>query len=357
MHGLKSHSAAPTLLLAMAAAVSAVVAMLITLAASPTTGVLLLALLVLILGLSAVAAFITKVLTDDGDEPVESDPAPGTGRAAPAAHPPPPRRPQGRLTVRTPSPMISALVFGLIIGLILGMVGGGGAVLAVPVLVYAVGLGVHEATTASLAVVAAGAATGAVGQARRGAVCWTSAAWFAAAASLGSIAGTIANRALGGAALLLLFSAVMLLAARATWQRAGSPACAAGGCPSARARVLVPAGLLVGVLTGLVGVGGGFVVVPALAIGLSFGMREAMGTSMVIVAIVSVCGLVAHVAAGSSLDVPIAAAMGGAAVTGALVGPRLADRISTRMLGQGFAVLVVIVALGVAGATIAGVSV
>lgn len=253
--------------------------------------------------------------------------------------------------------MISALVFGLIIGLILGMVGGGGAVLAVPVLVYAVGLGVHEATTASLAVVAAGAATGAVGQARRGAVCWTSAAWFAAAASLGSIAGTIANRALGGAALLLLFSGVMLLAARATWQRAGSPACAAGGCPRARARVLVPAGLLVGVLTGLVGVGGGFVVVPALAIGLSFGMREAMGTSMVIVAIVSVCGLVAHVAAGSSLDVPIAAAMGGAAVTGALVGPGLADRISTRILGQGFAVLVVIVALGVAGATIVGVSV
>ena len=140
--------------------------------------------------------------------------------------------------------MISALVFGLIIGLTLGMVGGGGAVLAVPVLVYAVGLGVHEATTASLAVVAAGAATGAVGQARRGAVCWTSAAWFAAAASLGSIAGTIANRALGGAALLLLFSAVMLLAARATWQRAGSPACAAGGCPAPAPASWCPPGCL-----------------------------------------------------------------------------------------------------------------
>lgn len=82
-------------------------------------------------------------------------------------------------------------------------------------------------------------------------------------------------------------------------------------------------------------------------------MREAMGSLMVIL---SVCGLVAHVAAGSSLDVPIAAAMGGAAVTRTLVGPRLADRIATRILGQGFAALV-IVALGVAGATIAGVSV
>ena len=184
--------------------------------------------------------------------------------------------------------MLSALVFGLLIGLSLGMVGGGGAVLAVPVLVYAVGLGVHEATTVSLAVVAAGAATGAVGQARRSAVCWTSAAWFAVAASLGGIIGTIANRALGGAALLLLFSGVMLLAARATWQRASSPIGYDGsGCPHASVAVLLPVGLGVGALTGLVGVGGGFVVVPTLAVGLHFGMREAIGTSIVIVAIVS----------------------------------------------------------------------
>src|SRR6476620_8225065 len=105
--------------------------------------------------------------------------------------------------------MIGALAFGLLIGLILGMVGGGGAVLAVPALVYAVGLDVHAATTASLAVVAAGAATGAIGQVRRGAVCWSSAAWFAAAASVGSIGGALGNRALGGPALLLLFSGVM----------------------------------------------------------------------------------------------------------------------------------------------------
>jgi hypothetical protein len=105
--------------------------------------------------------------------------------------------------------MIGALAFGPLIGLILGMVGGGGAVLAVPALVYAVGLDVHAATTASLAVVAAGA----VGQARRGAVCWSSAAWFALAASAGSIVGTVANRALGGSALLSLFAAVILLAA------------------------------------------------------------------------------------------------------------------------------------------------
>lgn len=253
--------------------------------------------------------------------------------------------------------MIVAAAFGILIGAIIGMVGGGGAVLAVPVLVYAVGLDVHEATTVSLAVVAAGATTGAIGQARRGMVCWTSAAWFAASAAAGSVLGTIANGAVGGATLLLLFSGVMLLAARATWQRAGVPACAAAGCPEARAAILVPVGLGVGALTGLVGVGGGFVVVPALALGLSFGMREAMATSMVIVAIVSLSGLSAHLAAGNSIDLPITLAMGAATIGGALAGPRLAAGLSTQLLGRGFALLVVVVALGVAGATLAGVSV
>ncbi len=255
------------------------------------------------------------------------------------------------------SAVIGAVAFGLLIGLVMGMVGGGGAVLAVPALVYVVGLGVHEATTVSLAVVAAAAATGAFGQARRGAVCWSSAAWLSAAAVFGGVVGAIANRALGGAALLLIFSAVMLIAARATWQRAGTPAAAAQGCPDASKRELVATGSGIGALTGLVGVGGGFVVVPALVVRLSFGMREAMATSMAIVAIVSASGLLAHLATGSTLDVPVAVAMGGAAVAGALLGPRLADMVSTRLLGRSFAVLVVLVAVGVAVATLAGVGV
>jgi uncharacterized membrane protein YfcA len=253
--------------------------------------------------------------------------------------------------------MVVAALLGLAIGLVVGMVGGGGAVLAVPALVYGVGLGVQEATTASLAVVAIAAATGAIAQSRRGAVCWSSALWFASAAALGSVVGTAANDALGGAALLLVFSAVMLLAAQAMWRRAGLPAAGVGGCPRAQAQVLVPIGLLVGALTGLVGVGGGFVIVPALAVGLSFGMREAMGTSMVIIAIVSLCGLGAHLAAGLTLDVPVAAAMGVAALAGSLAGPRLADRVPTATLARGFAGLIVVVAVGVTTATLAGVSV
>jgi uncharacterized membrane protein YfcA len=244
-----------------------------------------------------------------------------------------------------------------LIGLVMGMVGGGGAVLAVPALVYAVGLGVHEATTVSLAVVAAAAATGAVGQHRRGAVCWSSAAWLSVAAALGGVLGALANRAIGGGALLLTFSLVMVMAARATWQRASAAVAVPQGCPEAAPLALLSAGAGIGFLTGLVGVGGGFVVVPALVVGLSFGMREAMATSMAVVAIVSAAGLAAHLGTGSGLDVPVTLAMGGTAVLGALVGPRLADRVPTRLLGRSFAALVVCVAVGVAIATVAGVGV
>lgn len=253
--------------------------------------------------------------------------------------------------------VLIAVPFGIAIGLAVGMVGGGGAVLAVPVLVYAVGLDVHTATTVSLAVVAAAAATGAFGQMRRGAVCWSSAAWFAGAAVAGSLVGTIGNQVAGGAALLFVFAGVMLLAARATWQRAGESMAAVGGCPEARAQVLIPVGFGVGAVTGLVGVGGGFLIVPALAVGLSFGMREAMGTSMVIVGIVSLAGLTAHLAAGGEMDWPVALVMGAATVAGALAGPHVADRVPLRTLGRGFAAFVAAVAVGVAAATVAGVGV
>jgi uncharacterized membrane protein YfcA len=253
--------------------------------------------------------------------------------------------------------LLVAVPFGIAIGLAVGMVGGGGAVLAVPVLIYIVGLDVHEATTVSLAVVAAAAATGAAGQMRRGAVCWSSAAWFAGAAAVGSLVGAVGNQCFGGAALLFVFAGVMLVAARATWQRAGQPAAGVAGCPKARAKVLVPVGLGVGVVTGLVGVGGGFLVVPALAVGLSFGMREAMGTSMVIVGIVSLCGLAAHLAVGSAMDWPVALVMGSATVAGAMAGPRIADHVPLKTLGRGFAALVAAVAVGVAVATAAGVAV
>lgn len=103
-----------------------------------------------------------------------------------------------------------AIILGLAIGLVVGTVGGGGAVLAVPALVYVIGLDMHAATPVGLAVVAAASASGAIAQLRRGTVCWSSAGWFALAAIGGAALGTAANAALPEAALLLVFALVML---------------------------------------------------------------------------------------------------------------------------------------------------
>lgn len=115
---------------------------------------------------------------------------------------------------------LAAIPFGLAIGVAAGMLGGGGSVLAVPVLVYVLGQSVHEATTASLLVVTAGALAGGLGHAHAGRVCWRHACAFTAAALPGVMAGTALGDAIGGGALIGAFAVVMLLAAVTTWRNA-----------------------------------------------------------------------------------------------------------------------------------------
>jgi len=243
---------------------------------------------------------------------------------------------------------LAAIPFGLAIGLSLGMLGGGGSVLAVPVLVYVLGQGVHEATTTSLLVVTAGALAGGLGHAREGRVCWRHAAAFTAAALPGVAAGTALGDAVGGATLIGAFAVVMVVAAAATWSRAsaqgepdGAPRAA---CPPLRVGRDVGAGLLVGLLTGFFGVGGGFLVVPALAVGLAFSMRLAVGTSLAIVTVTSVMGLVAHLAAGRGPDADLTIAMTAACAAGAFAGSSFAGRVPQPLIGRAFAVLLTLVA-------------
>lgn len=247
--------------------------------------------------------------------------------------------------------MLLAIPFGLAIGLAVGTLGGGGSVLAVPVLVYVLGQNVPEATTASLVVVAAGALAGALGHARAGRVCWRHAGSFTAAAVPGIALGTLAAGAVSGELLLASFALVMLAAARATWRKADDAGPepdgsweAGAACPPLRLPRDLVAGAAVGFITGFFGVGGGFLVVPTLAIALAFTMRTAIGTSLVIITATSLLGLGAHLAAGRSLDAGVTAAMTVACVAGAVAGAHLASRIPQRRLGRGFALLVVAVA-------------
>ena len=182
--------------------------------------------------------------------------------------------------------MLLAIPFGLLIGLIVGAVGGGGAILALPVLVYVLDEPVSPASTASLIVVAIAAAVGAGSMARDGQVCWRIALTFSVPAAVGALAGTIANNGVSGAVLILAFVPVMLVAAGATWQRAGSGhADAERPCPEIRASHVLGVGFLVGALTGFFGVGGGFVIVPVLTLMFGVTFRHAVATSLVVISL------------------------------------------------------------------------
>ena len=245
--------------------------------------------------------------------------------------------------------LLMAVPFGIAIGVAVGMLGGGGSVLAVPVLVYVLGQDVETATTISLVVVTAAAVAGGYQHALDGRVCWRHAAAFTAAALPGIIAGTALGNIISGTGLVAGFAIVMLAAAAATWRKASAEHAddddgQGHTCPALRLGRDVSAGLAVGFLTGFFGVGGGFIIVPALAVALAFSMRNAIGTSLAIITTTSVLGVITHLAAGRSLELDLTAVLAAACVVGALAGARLSSRVPQQTLGRAFAGLVVAVA-------------
>lgn len=237
-----------------------------------------------------------------------------------------------------------ALAFGVMIGLLLGAVGGGGSILTVPILVYVFSQGVHEATATSLAIVGTTALIGAVVQARAGRVAVRTALIFGGAGIAGAFGGTWLNARVSGPVILLLFGFLMLLvalrmAARKRPSRLSSPA------PTAATGFHWPvlvSGFVVGVMTGFFGVGGGFLIVPALVLILGMPMRLAVGTSLLVIAINSAAGLVAHLGAGG-IDATLAALFIAGGFVGAVLGARLAGRVDEARLSRGFAALVALV--------------
>jgi uncharacterized membrane protein YfcA len=237
-----------------------------------------------------------------------------------------------------------ALPFGLAIGLLLGLVGGGGSILAVPVLVYILGEPVEAATTESLLIVGVTALVGAVVAARAQRVHVRIALAFAAAGAATAVAGTALNRLAGSRVIMLGFALMLLAAAYAlvgyrTVRMAGP---ANDGKAPAWARVTT-AGAATGLLTGFFGVGGGFVIVPALALVLGLPMTLAVGTSLLVIALTSAAALVAHLATGT-INLPLSAAFTLAAVAGAVAGTRLHGQIPEPLLRRLFALLLVGVA-------------
>src|SRR5215204_259458 len=194
---------------------------------------------------------------------------------------------------------IVGLLLAVLMGISLGLLGGGGSILAVPILKYVVGFGAKEAIASSLAVVGLTSLFAAVGHLRSGHVNLRVALIFGTVAMAGTYLGARLAVFFSGAAQLALFAVVMIVAAYFMFRENG-PKSAEGGLDSDSPGksmsygLIVVEGVAVGVLTGLVGVGGGFLIVPALVVLGKVHMKEAVGTSLLVIAMKSAAGFVGY---------------------------------------------------------------
>ncbi len=237
---------------------------------------------------------------------------------------------------------IIGLLLSAGIGLSLGLIGGGGSILTVPILVYLLGVDPHEAVPMSLAVVGATSVLGAYLHWRKDNVDLSTGLLFGGAGVVGAFIGSPLTKLLSAEALLLLFGVLMLVVAVSMLWRRKHAISDATHKPHPVQGVL--AGLGVGILTGFLGVGGGFLIVPALVFFGGQGMKRAVGTSLFVIFLNCVAGLVAHLGI-NHFDWPLTASVMGLALGGAIVGTLLSHRIAAARLQGMFALLVLGVAV------------
>lgn len=250
----------------------------------------------------------------------------------------------------TTSVAVAAIASGALVGLLLAVFGGGGSVLAAPLLLYAVGVrDPHIAIGTSSAAVAANAALNLFGHWRGGRVKWPCAATFAGAGLAGSFAGSTLAKAMSGEHLLMAFSVAMAAIALSMFRRPKSE-----GDPDVHITAklmlrLAPLGLLTGFAAGFFGIGGGFLIVPGLMLATGMTMANATASSLVSVAIFGAATSINYAASGL-VDWRLAGLLllGGAA--GGLAGLMIAKKLATRALlaRRSFAALVLLVAAYVA---------
>lgn len=237
-----------------------------------------------------------------------------------------------------------ALILSGAIGISLGLLGGGGSILAVPVLVYVAGFDAKESVAMSLAIVGSTSLVGSLLHAREGRLDVKVAATFGSAGVVGAYFGAGLTGMVAGDALLLIFAALMFVVAALMLARKDKGETEEGDGRGKGVWPTLLAGGGVGVLTGFLGVGGGFLVVPALVLFAGLPMRLAVGTSLLVIAVNSVAGFVGHMGAGE-LHESLTALFTVAAVAGTFIGERYARRISAARLRRAFAYFVMTVAL------------
>jgi uncharacterized membrane protein YfcA len=226
------------------------------------------------------------------------------------------------------------IALAVVVGVSLGLLGGGGSILTVPLLAYVAGLDAKQAIATSLLVVAVTSTVGAISHARAGRVQWRTGLVFGVAGMVGAFAGGLLARSVPGAALLIGFAVIMIATAVAMLRGRKE---ASGGEPPRSLPVfkIVEQGLAVGLVTGLVGAGGGFLVVPALALLGGLPMPVAVGTALVVIAMNSFAGFIGHLSS-AQIEWRLAGAVTAAALVGGLIGARLTAFVNPAALRKAF---------------------
>jgi uncharacterized membrane protein YfcA len=234
-----------------------------------------------------------------------------------------------------------AIGLALLMGVTLGLLGGGGSILAVPILVYVLALPSKVAIATSLLVVGLTSAFALIPHARAGNVVWKTGAIFGAFGMMGAGFGGWLAQFVPDALLLVGFALLMFGAGIAMLRKKqGGPAAPSDG---ASLPVIAAEGLVVGVVTGLIGAGGGFIIVPALVLMGGLDMKRAVGTSLFIIAIKSAAGFAGYLS-HVQVDWALAGGFAVASVTGAFLGSLVARRVDASNLKSGFGVFVLVVA-------------
>lgn len=231
-----------------------------------------------------------------------------------------------------------ALLGAALIGLSLGLTGAGGSIITLPVLVYLAGVPPQQAVGLSLFVVGFAALAGAARRLSSGEIHFKAASMFALSGMVGAAGGAQLTSFVSGRVLMLIFAVLMLIVAVNMLLGAKRDHAAGADCQPLKCLL---AGLGVGILTGFIGVGGGFLLMPALVKFAKLPLRVATGTSLAVIAFNSAAGFFSHFGEAPPRWT-MAVVFAGIAAVGVLAGTALADRLPVARLRQGFAIMVIL---------------